>query len=88
MDEVKKCSECGSGNMVVRSGKHGEFLACDRYPECKHTEQISKDKKPMVKPSSVNGHKAMYVSYVKDLVVAGKSVEEAIKLIKQAYDAF
>ena len=32
--------------------------------------------------------KSMYVSYVKDLVVSGKSVEEAISIVKQAQEAF
>ena len=26
----------------MRSGKFGDFWACDRYPECKYTEQPSK----------------------------------------------
>ena len=31
---------------------------------------------------------SMYVSYVKDLVVSGKTVEEAISIVKQAHEAF
>lgn len=30
----------------------------------------------------------MYTSYVKDLVVSGKTIEEAIELVKQARDSF
>ena len=34
------CPKCGSG-MVVKRGRHGKFLACSRYPECKHTQGMS-----------------------------------------------
>lgn len=36
----EKCSVCGA-SMVVKRGRFGEFLACSRYPECKHTQPIS-----------------------------------------------
>lgn len=35
----RKCPDCGS-NLVVRFGRFGKFLACSRFPECKHTENI------------------------------------------------
>jgi DNA topoisomerase-1 len=28
------CPVCKVGNVVIRIGKFGKFLACDRYPEC------------------------------------------------------
>lgn len=34
-----QCSACGS-SMVVKRGRFGSFLACSRYPECKHTEPL------------------------------------------------
>ncbi len=37
-----KCELCGS-DMVVRSGKFGNFYACINYPKCKNTKQITKD---------------------------------------------
>ncbi|HAR45846.1 MAG: DNA topoisomerase I [Nitrospirae bacterium GWC2_57_13] len=36
----EKCPKCGSP-MVVKRGKFGKFLACSRYPECKHTQGMS-----------------------------------------------
>lgn len=33
-----KCETCGS-DMVLRTGRYGEFYACVRYPECKFTKQ-------------------------------------------------
>ena len=35
------CPECG-GDLVVRKGKYGEFIACSNYPTCKY---IKKEKK-------------------------------------------
>jgi len=37
-----KCSECG-GIMVIKWGRMGEFLACEKYPECKNTQDFTKD---------------------------------------------
>lgn len=35
------CSEC-DGMMVIKWGRMGEFLACEKYPECKHTQNFKK----------------------------------------------
>jgi DNA topoisomerase-1 len=32
-DDKYKCPKCGSG-MVVKLGRGGKFLSCDRYPDC------------------------------------------------------
>jgi DNA topoisomerase I len=34
----EKCPRCGQGNLVVRTGKFGKFLACEKFPECKFTK--------------------------------------------------
>ncbi len=36
-----KCELCG-GNMFIKLGKNGLFLACERYPECKNTQNFIK----------------------------------------------
>ncbi len=33
------CEKCG-GEMVVKSGKYGKFLACKNYPDCKSTAPL------------------------------------------------
>ena len=33
----EKCEECG-GEMVVKYGRYGKFLACSNYPECENTK--------------------------------------------------
>lgn len=36
------CEKCGR-TMVIKWGRHGHFLACPGYPECKNTKQFTKD---------------------------------------------
>ncbi len=36
------CEKCGA-NMVYKTGRFGEFLACPNYPECKNTKPIVKE---------------------------------------------
>ncbi len=37
-----KCERC-SGSLVIRNGKYGSFYACENFPKCKFTKQITKD---------------------------------------------
>ena len=41
----EKCPTCGSG-LAVRSGRFGPFIACARYPECRFTRPVRRDKVP------------------------------------------
>ena len=40
-DEI--CENCGSG-MVIKFGRYGQFLACENYPECKTTREVTSKK--------------------------------------------
>ncbi len=35
------CEKCG-GPMVIKWGKNGQFIACQKYPECKNTKEFTK----------------------------------------------
>jgi DNA topoisomerase I len=37
-----KCEKCG-GNMLIRFGRNGSFLACSGYPDCKSTSNFTRD---------------------------------------------
>jgi DNA topoisomerase-1 len=37
-----KC-ETDGGEMVIKWGRNGEFLACSNYPECKNTKEFTRD---------------------------------------------
>jgi DNA topoisomerase-1 len=47
---AERCPTCGSP-LEVRSGRFGPFIACARYPECRFTKPIGRDKVPD-KPSN------------------------------------
>ncbi|MGC3956355.1 MAG: UvrD-helicase domain-containing protein [Propionicimonas sp.] len=34
--QVRICSECGQGTMVLRRGRYGEFYGCSQFPRCTH----------------------------------------------------
>lgn len=36
----KKCPECKKGELVVRIGRFGKFISCDRFPDCKYTDKF------------------------------------------------
>ncbi len=37
---IAKCPICKEGNLVLRTGRFGRFIACDKYPKCKTTFSI------------------------------------------------
>lgn len=39
----EKCPVCG-GDLVVRKGRYGEFVACSNYPECKYVKKDPNDR--------------------------------------------
>ena len=41
----RMCPQCGS-ELLLRSGRFGEFIACSGYPKCKYTEQTSPQEAP------------------------------------------
>lgn len=36
----RTCPECQVGELVIRTGRFGKFISCNRFPDCRHTEQI------------------------------------------------
>ena len=36
----EKCPDCHEGDLVVKEGRFGKFVACSRYPECKYTKNV------------------------------------------------
>ncbi len=37
------CPKCQQGQLAIRFGRNGEFLACNRYPECDFTGDFHRD---------------------------------------------
>ncbi|MBP7190448.1 MAG: type I DNA topoisomerase [Rickettsiaceae bacterium] len=44
--DPKKCDACGTGELGLKLGKFGAFIACSNYPECKFTRQIVQNESP------------------------------------------
>ncbi|MFA6047727.1 MAG: type I DNA topoisomerase [Parcubacteria group bacterium] len=40
----KKCPECG-GDLIIKFGRFGKFVACSNFPNCKYTEKTGEEKK-------------------------------------------
>lgn len=36
----ESCPECNDGDLVIKEGRFGKFIACSNYPECKYTRNI------------------------------------------------
>jgi len=49
----RECPECGS-ELLLRSGRFGEFIACSSYPKCRYTEAIEKDNTKIPAPQTTN----------------------------------
>ncbi|MFU8818820.1 MAG: type I DNA topoisomerase [Desulfurivibrio sp.] len=43
------CPLC-QGELMIKWGKNGEFLACEKYPECKHTQDFTRDQEGKIQP--------------------------------------
>jgi len=50
----RKCPECKEGELVIRIGRFGKFISCERFPDCKHTEKYL-DKIDMKCPDCKDG---------------------------------
>ena len=46
----RNCPKCGE-ELLLRSGRYGNFIACSGFPKCKYTEQIDEDGNTVEKPA-------------------------------------
>ncbi|MCX6766785.1 MAG: type I DNA topoisomerase, partial [Candidatus Moranbacteria bacterium] len=40
----RQCPQCG-GDLIMKFGRFGKFIACMKYPECKYTEKTAEEQK-------------------------------------------
>lgn len=72
---IGNCPVCEAGKLVIKKGKYGKFIACNRYPDCDATfklpqnGKITKSKKvceecnhPMIKVSKVKSHQEICIN--------------------------
>ncbi len=41
--DPRQCPTCEEGRLSLKIGRFGAFIGCERYPDCKHTKQLSKN---------------------------------------------
>ncbi len=41
--DARVCPACSEGRLGLRLGKHGPFVGCSNYPECKYTRKLAVD---------------------------------------------
>ncbi len=39
----EKCPECKEGDLVIRLGRFGKFVSCNRFPDCKYSRQYQEN---------------------------------------------
>ena len=39
--DARLCPKCGEGQLALRGGRYGAFVACSNYPECKYTRKFA-----------------------------------------------
>ncbi|MBL0709201.1 MAG: type I DNA topoisomerase [Sulfurimonas sp.] len=39
----RTCPKCEKNELLLRSGRYGNFIACSGFPKCKYTEQVDED---------------------------------------------
>ena len=42
-ENPRQCPLCSEGELSLKLGRHGAFVGCSRYPDCKFTRQFSSD---------------------------------------------
>jgi DNA topoisomerase-1 len=52
VSDPRLCPACNEGRLGLRLGRHGAFIGCNRYPECKHT-------RPLAPPNSEEATEAL-----------------------------
>ncbi len=40
----RKCPQCG-GDLIVKFGRFGKFIACNKFPDCRYTEKTAEEEK-------------------------------------------
>ena len=41
----EKCPQCGTGDLVIKLGRYGKFVACSSFPDCNYSKNIQNEVK-------------------------------------------
>ena len=53
----RTCPKCGESELLLRSGRFGNFIACSGFPKCKYTEQVDEEGNPAPKQENLADEK-------------------------------
>ena len=53
----RTCPKCGESELLLRSGRFGNFIACSGFPKCKYTEQVDEEGNPAPKTENLSEEK-------------------------------
>ena len=53
----KTCPKCGEHELLLRSGRFGNFIACSGFPKCKYTQQCDEEGNPQEKKETTADEK-------------------------------
>ena len=48
------CPQCKRGKLHIKVGRNGEYLACNRYPDCHFSTNYTRDEKGTVQPVEIS----------------------------------
>tara|TARA_B100000678_G_scaffold65690_1_gene53813 strand:+ start:22129 stop:24693 length:2565 start_codon:yes stop_codon:yes gene_type:complete len=54
--DPRTCPNCGDGKLSLKLGRHGAFVGCSNYPECKFTRAFSVDAEESQNPINPDGN--------------------------------
>ncbi len=46
----RTCPRCNEGELIVRWGRYGRFVSCDRFPKCKYMEKLGGEQQEKKEP--------------------------------------
>ncbi len=53
----RDCPKCGESELLLRSGRFGNFIACSGFPKCKYTQQVDEEGNPAPKQENLSDEK-------------------------------
>jgi len=77
----RACPACDDGRLGLKLGKHGAFIGCSNYPECRHT-------RPLTVASSENGEDGAAMDAGPRVIGPHPETEELITVRKGPYGAY
>lgn len=43
----RDCPKCDEGKLIIKRGRFGQFISCDKFPDCSHTEPLVPKPEPL-----------------------------------------